>query len=150
MGKMKKDMKHTVFLLALIIMIPLSVLLGNTQVQGASLKGANQEYFFTSVEGNSVSSAETGKTTILIFGTTTCGNTRQTLFNIAKSSWVSNPNIRVVLQKSAIRRKVKLKPLGTVLTAAPLLFVMKKTGEAFLTPCRSIPLRRQAECPLRF
>lgn len=50
MGKMKKDMKHTVFLLALIIMIPLSVLLGNTQVQGASLKGANQEYFFTSVE----------------------------------------------------------------------------------------------------
>ena len=37
MGKMKKDMKHTVFLLALIIMIPLSVLLGNTQVQGASL-----------------------------------------------------------------------------------------------------------------
>ena len=59
MGKMKKDMKHTVFLLALIIMIPLSVLLGNTQVQGASLKGANQEYFFTSVEGNSVSSAET-------------------------------------------------------------------------------------------
>lgn len=143
-------MKHTVFLLALIIMIPLSVLLGNTQVQGASLKGANQEYFFTSVEGNSVSSAETGKTTILIFGTTTCAIQDRPFSILPKVLGFQIPISVWFLQKSAIRRKVKLKPLGTVLTAAPLLFVMKKTGEAFLTPCRSIPLRRQAECPLRF
>ncbi len=122
MGKMKKDMKHTVFLLALIIMIPLSVLLGNTQVQGASLKGANQEYFFTSVEGNSVSSAETGKTTILIFGTTTCGNTRQTLFNIAKSSWVSNPNIRVVFAEISNKTQSEVKTFGDSFNCSAITF----------------------------
>lgn len=96
MNPMNKKMKHSLCLIALIFLIPLSLVSWNTKVQAASLKGSDQGYFFTSVTGESVSSAESGKTTVLIFGTTVCGNTRATLGSIAKSSWVSNPNIRVI------------------------------------------------------
>lgn len=96
MNPMNKKMKHSLCLIALIFLIPLSLVSWNTKVQAASLKGSDQGYVFTSVTGESVSSAESGKTTVLIFGTTVCGNTRATLGSIAKSSWVSNPNIRVI------------------------------------------------------
>lgn len=95
---MKKKVRNTILFMALILMLPLSVFSGKTRVWGASAKmAANQEYVFTSINGESVSTkSEPGKTTVLVFGKTNCGNTRATIRNIANSDWVSHGDIRVI------------------------------------------------------
>ncbi len=57
----------------------------------------NKEYIFTSIDGKNVSTKATpNQTTVLLFGRTTCGNTKATLKNIAGSDWIGNSDIRVI------------------------------------------------------
>lgn len=57
----------------------------------------NKEYIFTSIDGKNVSTKATpNQTTVLIFGRTTCGNTKATLQSIAGSDWIGNSDIRVI------------------------------------------------------
>ncbi len=56
-------------------------------------------YSFQTIDGGYVptTSKDTlGKTTVLLFGTTTCLNTRNTLTNIAQNSWAGDADIRVI------------------------------------------------------
>lgn len=57
----------------------------------------NKEYIFTSIDGKNISTKATpNQTTVLIFGRTTCGNTKATLQSIAGSDWIGNSDIRVI------------------------------------------------------
>lgn len=90
---MGKKVLRLAILMALSLLISVCADSGN--VWAASQ--ANKEFTFTSVNGESVSTkTEPGKTTVIIFGRTTCGNTMGTVQSIAKSSWVGNSDIRVI------------------------------------------------------
>lgn len=59
----------------------------------------NPSYTLTCVDGTRVSTkSEDGKVTVLLFGTTTCSKTKNTLTNISKSSWVGSSNLRVIFE----------------------------------------------------
>lgn len=64
---------------------------------------ADLSYSFQTIDNEYIptTSKETlGKTTVLLFGKTTCGNTRSTLTDIARSSWAGNENIRVIFAEA--------------------------------------------------
>lgn len=57
----------------------------------------NIVYGLTAIEGTTVSTkANPNETTVLVFGYTTCGNTRATLRDIDQSSWAGRSDIRVI------------------------------------------------------
>lgn len=94
---MRKRILHA-FLLAVILLIPISVLQSEIEVQAFPRKGAvNPEYTFTSVNGEAVSTtAQPGKTTVLVFGKTNCGNSQGVIRNIANSGWADRADIRII------------------------------------------------------
>lgn len=58
-------------------------------------------YTLNSIDGTKVSTKDTqGKTTLILFGSTTCRLTRGTLQSIAASSWAGNDDIRVIFAES--------------------------------------------------
>lgn len=73
------------------------------------------EYTLTALDDTPVSTNGSGyKATILIFGSTTCGNTKYTLSSVAESDWVKSPDIRVIFaeiqqaSKEDVQNMVKL------------------------------------------
>lgn len=99
---MKKAYLRALFLMVWLLLIPLAGRFAGMEVQASSgEKPDNPEYTFASVNGWEVSTkTEAGKVTVLVFGYTTCGNSRATIQNIAKSDWVSSAGIRVVFAES--------------------------------------------------
>lgn len=58
---------------------------------------ANVDYSFTSTDGTTVNTkSNSGQTSIIIFGSTKCGNTQRTIKSIASSEWVNTSDIRVI------------------------------------------------------
>lgn len=93
MGK-KKILRMAIFM-ALSLFITVCANSGRVSAQAASLD--NKEFTFTTISGESVSTkTEQGKTTVLVFGRTTCGNTKATIQSIAQSSWAGSSDIRVI------------------------------------------------------
>ena len=57
----------------------------------------NLNYTLTAIDDTQVStSAVASKTTVLVFGSVKCGNTISTIRGISRSSWVKNPDVRVI------------------------------------------------------
>lgn len=57
----------------------------------------NLNYTLTAIDDTQVSTtAVASKTTVLVFGSVKCGNTISTIRGISRSSWVKNPDVRVI------------------------------------------------------
>lgn len=87
---MKKRFFPMLFLLLLALILPFS--LGTLEAEAAAKEQRgfpDPGYTFNSIDGTKVSTKTTeGKTTLIIFGSTTCSRTRGTIRNIAGSTWV--------------------------------------------------------------
>ncbi|HCT92124.1 MAG TPA: hypothetical protein DF613_12225 [Lachnospiraceae bacterium] len=98
-------MKKRIFsgLLLLLLVFPfLRGYLGVDVLAAEDTGVANPSYTLTCVDGTRVSTkTEEGKVTLLIFGTTSCSITKNTLTNISKSSWVGSSNLRVIFEDCA-------------------------------------------------
>lgn len=73
-------------------------------------RASTQEYTFTSIDDEKILTKGNGKqVTVLIFGSTKCGNTQATVRGIAGSDWVKSPGIRVLFAEinSASQQEVK-------------------------------------------
>ena len=99
---MKKRFFPMLFLLLLALILPFS--LGTLEAEAAAKEQTgfpDPGYTFNSIDGTKVSTKATeGKTTLIIFGETTCSRTRGTIRNIAGSTWVGDKDIRVVFAES--------------------------------------------------
>lgn len=107
------------------------------------------EYTFTSLDDTPVSTNGSGhKATILIFGSTICGNTKYTLSDVAKSDWVKSPDIRVVFAEIQKASKEDVQNLverygsediiscydtSTKTSSAMWFYIMKYYGDASTT-----------------
>ena len=76
--------------------ITISGTVSATKAVAASL-GENLSYTFTSTDDEMVSTTVTpGQPTVIVLGATTCGNTKGTLQDIAKSDWIGSGKVRVI------------------------------------------------------
>lgn len=98
---MKKRFFPMLFLLLFALMLPFprNVLGADTAVPEQT-GFPDPGYSFTSIDQTRVPSKAEGKTTLIIFGSTTCSRTRGTIQSIAGSSWVGNEDIRVIFAES--------------------------------------------------
>lgn len=99
---MKKRFFPMLFLLLFALILPFS--LGTLEAEAAAKEQTgfpDPGYTFNSIDGTKVSTKLTeGKTTLIIFGSTTCSRTRGTIRNIAGSTWVGDNDIRVIFTES--------------------------------------------------
>ena len=90
--------------LPLLSVLFLFVLLAAAGYRGISAKANsgdesfwNYYYNFISIDDREVSTASNGeKATVLIFGRTTCSNTRYTVDNFGKSIWAKSEELRII------------------------------------------------------
>lgn len=86
----------SLLLILSLVILPFSGTVSATKAVAASL-GENLSYTFTSTDNETVSTTVTpGQPTVIILGATTCGNTKGTLQDIAKSDWIGSGKVRVI------------------------------------------------------
>lgn len=86
----------SLLLILSLVILPFSGTVSATKAVAASL-GENLSYTFTSTDDEMVSTTvTTGQPTVIILGATTCGNTKGTLQDIAKSDWIGSGKVRVI------------------------------------------------------
>lgn len=100
---MKKRLFQVLCLILLVLMLPLSQKISGTQIlaadEGAVQIGAeNPKYTFNTIDGESITtqSEGDGRTTVLVFGFTTCGRTKTTLKNIIASPLITAEDTRTI------------------------------------------------------
>lgn len=87
--------------LLLFLLLFSSVSSGTAQAAAARATFQNPAYTFTATDGTSVSTtANSGETTVLIFGYIGCGKTRSTLESVASSNWVKRSDIRAIFAET--------------------------------------------------
>ncbi len=90
--------------LSLLSVLFLFVLLAVAGYRGISVKANSEDggfwnyyYNFISIDDREVSTESNGeKATVLIFGRTTCANTRYTVNNLGKSIWAKSEELRII------------------------------------------------------
>lgn len=86
----------SLLLILSLVILPFSGTVSATKAVAASL-GENLSYTFTSTDDETVSTTVTpGQPTVIVLGATTCGNTKGTLQDIAKSDWIGSGKVRVI------------------------------------------------------
>lgn len=86
----------SLLLILSLVILPFSGTVSATKAVAASL-GENLSYTFTSTDDEMVSTTVTpGQPTVIVLGATTCGNTKGTLQDIAKSDWIGSGKVRVI------------------------------------------------------
>lgn len=86
----------SLLLILSLVILPFSGTVSATKAVAASL-GENLSYTFTSTDNETVSTTVTpGQPTVIVLGATTCGNTKGTLQDIAKSDWIGSGKVRVI------------------------------------------------------
>ncbi len=96
---MKGDPSMKKKLFPVLLLVVFALLFSQAGAKNSVLAAGWDNLPFTlhTINGGSVSTkAVSGKTTVLVFGTTTCSRTSSTLMNIADSAWVHNSDIRVI------------------------------------------------------
>lgn len=100
---MKKRLFQVLCLILLVLMLPLSQKISGTQIlaadEGAVQIGAeNPKYTFDTIDGDRITtqSEGDGRTTVLVFGFTTCGKTKTTLKNIIESPLITAEDTRTI------------------------------------------------------
>ncbi|MCI8527101.1 MAG: fibronectin type III domain-containing protein [Oscillospiraceae bacterium] len=98
----KKLFQVSCLILLALMMLPLSQKISETQILAAD-EGAvqigkeNPKYTFNTINGERISTqSEDGRTTVLLFGFTTCGWTKTTLKNIVASPLITAEDIRTI------------------------------------------------------
>ena len=85
----------SLLLILSLVILPFSGTVSATKAVAASL-GENLSYT-TSTDDEMVSTTVTpGQPTVIVLGATTCGNTKGTLQDIAKSDWIGSGKVRVI------------------------------------------------------
>ncbi len=94
----KMHMPHAIAVFFMLMFCVMGMMTG-TKVQAAEYN--NPAYTFMSTKDASISTtANPGQTTVLIFGHTRCGYTRETLNSIASCNWVHRSDIRVIFAET--------------------------------------------------
>lgn len=103
-NRIQKHLLPMLFLFTLLCMFSCLTFLPGTTAQAAATVQSlseNPAYTFTTTNDTSISTkANPNATTVLIFGYTSCGNTRSTLNSLSSCNWVKRPDIRVIFAET--------------------------------------------------
>lgn len=124
MKRMKKKLFPTLLLAVFALLFSQA---GTRTPVKAAIKD-NLPFTLNTIDGGKVSTtAVSGQTTVLVFGTTQCSRTSTTLLNIADSSWVHDPDIRVIFVEHSMAPQYEVQAYSQKFNCDKITFCYNET-----------------------